>query len=229
MRNLLRQIRMYRPTTTKDALVDDGRSPRRFLAFWIDSSRGLRILVVIMWAVGGALFGGGWYLDNHGWWEHRPFVTNLASAFTGAFFAIPIAILVVQWIIRSEAEWSQKTYAMLQARRTLEELINIAYRLIGGPEQAEELKSVFQNLRTRADSIIEWYAKLEDIEVESRLRALKEALHAAGRPWCTSAARWYVATGDLISLRNSWQLFVEHIRPRLATSGLVLSGGSKSG
>lgn len=150
--------------------MDAGRRSREPLAFWTVASRGLRVLTVVMWITGLALFAVGWWLDTRGWWEHRPFVTNIASAFTGALFAIPVAVLVIQNIIRNETEWAQKRDAILLTRRTLSDLANVVSKLTRGSTGARSLKAALAELRVRGEDIIKWYEKPEEVPpIENRL------------------------------------------------------------
>ncbi len=48
-----------------------------------------------MWGLGPLLVALGALGDQYGWWDSRPFLTNLISGLTGAMFGIPVALLLL--------------------------------------------------------------------------------------------------------------------------------------
>lgn len=131
-------------------MVNDDRSLRRLLlSCWKDASGVLHRLAVVMWTTGAVLFAVGWLLDSLGWWEHRPFLTNIISAFTSAFFAIPVALLVIDSIARRESRWSNILSAVRLMMPTLTNLIETASELAQKLPGEFSLRAELAQLRGR--------------------------------------------------------------------------------
>jgi hypothetical protein len=96
---------------------------------WRDTSPGLRRLCITLTSIGLIVVILGWRADISGLWNDKPFLTNLASALTGAFFAIPFALIVLQQLSTRQAEQLEKGEIGKLACRTATELYSAVQKL----------------------------------------------------------------------------------------------------
>ncbi|MEU4425686.1 hypothetical protein AB0F81_34115 [Actinoplanes sp. NPDC024001] len=78
----------------------------------------LRTTVVAMLSAGTVLTALGAAGDAAGAWSRFPFLTNLASALTGALFGLPVALLVVQRLIQAQTQTTERAAAWRLALRS---------------------------------------------------------------------------------------------------------------
>jgi P2-related tail formation protein len=225
------------------------------LAFWKDASRELRRLTAVMWAIGTVLIAVGWWLDVSGWWEHRPFLTNLASSLTGAFFALPVAVLVIENIRRQEGKWS----ASLEAKRTLQDLQETALALEREFERTVLDRHFWRRLHHLLANCSQSCERLEQVDTigddaaglresrasywtslahfKSSLRDLKENLakleefFRTAQGGAPAVEKYYGGRRSvrdfLVRLARDWEFFVKPVSQRLEESRLPLPDGAK--
>ena len=75
---------------------------------WRTAGRNFRAICLILPMLGILAVALGIYGDAHRFWITRPFLTNVASGLTGAFFGIPFTLLVLGWLTGSQARREQK-------------------------------------------------------------------------------------------------------------------------
>lgn len=79
----------------------------------------LRTTVVALLGAGTVLALLGAAGDAAGMWSRLPFLTNLASSLTGALFGIPVAVVVVQRLLRAQSEADERAAAWRLAMRSV--------------------------------------------------------------------------------------------------------------
>lgn len=84
-----------------------------------------------MWTCGALLVGVGIFGDYYQWWSSKPFLTNLVSALTGAFFGIPFVLLVLQRITDHQAEQLEKKHVQRLAERASRQFMSSVKRITG--------------------------------------------------------------------------------------------------
>lgn len=62
---------------------------RRLREMWRETPEGLRASWLVLWGVGVVLLGAGWWGDQAGFWSSKPFITNVFSSLTAAWFGVP--------------------------------------------------------------------------------------------------------------------------------------------
>jgi hypothetical protein len=76
----------------------------------------------LLWIPASALFAIGWYLDGNGWTTEHGFASNILAAITSGLFGLPIAAIVVQWLLRQDAESRRRREIVGSARRNFAEM-----------------------------------------------------------------------------------------------------------
>ncbi|OXM64979.1 hypothetical protein [Amycolatopsis vastitatis] len=141
---------------------------------WRETPRGLRVLWPALWGAGVLLLGLGWWGDQAGFWSSKPFVTNVFSSLTAAFFGIPLALIVLQRLGVAQAEAVEARAARRLAATVAEDLASAAPRLHPGP--LSELRRAEAELlkveRAAQEAIRQW----DSTQDEESLRPLRELL-----------------------------------------------------
>lgn len=73
----------------------------------------------LLFIPGAALFGWGYALDESQWTAAHGFASNILAAFTTGFFGVPIAMNILQSILRRDADSRRRRQIMMDAQRTL--------------------------------------------------------------------------------------------------------------
>src|SRR5262245_48568765 len=76
---------------------------------WKTSSREIKRIVTALLTLGALLMVLGIVGDGFGWWNSRPFTTNLISGVTGACFAIPLALIGLRALSEAQATYSTRS------------------------------------------------------------------------------------------------------------------------
>ncbi|MGK5553443.1 hypothetical protein ACSNOI_17665 [Actinomadura kijaniata] len=98
---------------------------------WQETSPTLRTLAVVLWSLGAILLALGWWGDTVGFWQDRPFLTNVASSLVGAAFGVPLALVVLQQLATSQAEAVEARAARRLASQAAERLMELVEGLWG--------------------------------------------------------------------------------------------------
>jgi hypothetical protein len=126
---------------------------------WQDTTRVVRVAFFVMWIIGAALLTVGLIGDCHGFWVNKPFATNVITAFTGALFGIPIALLVLQQITSQQEAQAEARAARRLAARVSGNLYASALKwIVGEPACLTEIKAALLDIQemTRRLNAIDW-------------------------------------------------------------------------
>jgi hypothetical protein len=114
------------------------RLARTFLAVrswlaqvWQETGSALRIALVTLPAAGVMLFILSVWGDKAGFWQDKPFLTNMASAVIGALFAVPFAVVILQRLSIDQASRIEKVTVRRLAGRAGAELAASAAATVG--------------------------------------------------------------------------------------------------
>ncbi|MGW3786008.1 hypothetical protein ACWD5Z_15550 [Micromonospora chokoriensis] len=83
----------------------------RFPISWRATSPTVRLVALVSWAVGAVVLASGWLGDQEGFWDDRPFLTNVASSLATAALGLPIALIVIQQLVAGEETYRQEWLA----------------------------------------------------------------------------------------------------------------------
>ncbi|MGW3887593.1 hypothetical protein ACWD69_02800 [Micromonospora chokoriensis] len=83
----------------------------RFPISWRATSPTVRFVALVSWAVGAVVLASGWLGDQEGFWDDRPFLTNVASSLATAALGLPIALIVIQQLVAGEETYRQEWLA----------------------------------------------------------------------------------------------------------------------
>ncbi|MER7271694.1 hypothetical protein ABT344_25730 [Micromonospora carbonacea] len=89
---------------------------------WAQTGRPVRVASLGMWSAGGLGTVVGVVGDQLGWWDDRPFLTNLMSSLVGALFGIPLALIVLRRVTAVEGRRTERAEALHVAHVTAERL-----------------------------------------------------------------------------------------------------------
>ena len=110
--------------------LDNVRIWQQIRRFWSGISPLIRRTALVLWTTGPVLLALGIWGDSAGFWTAKPFLTNTFSAFTGAMFGIPVALIVLQRIAASEADAAAARSARHLAARVSTDLAAAAASLV---------------------------------------------------------------------------------------------------
>ncbi|WP_228981418.1 hypothetical protein [Streptomyces sp. DH12] len=88
---------------------------------WTEAPSATKKVTYIGVPLGLALAALGIAGDKGGWWEGWSYVTNLLSSLTGLCFAVPFALLILNYLAEPHAEAAQRRAAWRLAERTVAE------------------------------------------------------------------------------------------------------------
>ncbi|MFG6197776.1 hypothetical protein [Nonomuraea sp. JJY05] len=92
---------------------------------WRSTDRSLRRATLGMWVLGLASTILGFLGDGTGFWATRPFATNLLTSLTAFFFAVPVALLVLQNVQQRIAGRAERLTAIAVLEDATNELASI--------------------------------------------------------------------------------------------------------
>jgi hypothetical protein len=90
---------------------------------WRSTSTPVKIIFFVMLVLGSAMLALGARGDANGFWEDRPFLTNVFSSLTAAMFGIPIALAVLQQIAAAQASHAAEIRQRDAAANLLEGMV----------------------------------------------------------------------------------------------------------
>ena len=202
-------------------------------------------IVVVL--VGVGLLWVGWRLEASGFWDSHPFLTNVASSFVAAFFGVPLALVVLQRIIASQADRLQRANVSNLAWHSMVRFDSVVQRFL----LAEEMSSTYDRLILREVGEIGHGIQLLGAEL---LEAQNVPEWKEQYRWYPTALRsspsWEAAGGELIqrirqasqrnldllgsvdadssrsmqvhwsAMKDEWSFIVSTVRPRVLEVGL---------
>ncbi|EEP75281.1 conserved hypothetical protein [Micromonospora sp. ATCC 39149] len=181
---------------------------------WAQTGRPVRAACLAMWSAGGLGTAVGAAGDQLGWWNDRPFLTNLMSSLVGALFGIPLALIVLRRITAMEGRRTERADALHIARGTAARLAADLAPLCPDRRLAERAAAT---LRRLDDELL---AGLTDHRfgpaLAEALTGWMEAVHLCGEgllggPPAGDALRDAAAT---------WRHLRSDVAPRLRTYGV---------
>ncbi|KAF0646287.1 MULTISPECIES: hypothetical protein [Streptomyces] len=86
---------------------------------WAEAPSATKKVTYIAMPIGLVLAGIGLIGDAYGWWEGRSYLTNVLSSFTGLCFAVPFALLILNYLAEPHAEAAQRRAAWRTATATV--------------------------------------------------------------------------------------------------------------
>jgi hypothetical protein len=134
---------------------------RQAKSIWDETSSALRRVCITLLSIGLIVVLLGWWADISGLWNDKPFLTNLASALTGAFFAIPFALIVLQHLETRHAQQLEKKDVSRLACHTATEFYSAVQKLTVRPldphithlrEASKSADKVFKEAESRLSS-----------------------------------------------------------------------------
>jgi hypothetical protein len=140
---------------------------------WRETPGGLRVLWLVLWGVDAALLGAGWWGDQAGFWSTKPFITNVFSSLTAALFGVPLALIVLQRVVLTQAETVAARAAQRLAAKVVEDLVVAVAKLC--PVPVSDVRNVEAELlmveRAAQETIRRW-DRNQDEDSLSALRGL---------------------------------------------------------
>jgi hypothetical protein len=117
---------------------------------WNETSAALKTAWIVLWGFGLVLLTLGIWGDRAGFWASKPFLTNTFSALTGAAFGIPLALVVLQRVVASEADAAETRAAQRMAVRVSADLAWVVGELIeGGLSKAQAAEAFLKDRRSK--------------------------------------------------------------------------------
>lgn len=96
--------------------------PNGFVDHWKTLHPTVRRSMIISIVLGFASLITGILLEDHEFWNSRPFVTNVASTLTGAFFGIPLAVFVLQWLTQDYAKTADRRTTLALISKSIDRI-----------------------------------------------------------------------------------------------------------
>jgi hypothetical protein len=125
---------------------------RRLREVWGETGSTLKKTWIALWIIGIILLASGAWGDGIGFWENKPYLTNILSALTGAAFGIPLALVVLQRVAASEADAAEARAARRMAGRVSADLASMVVALVEAGIPA--MQTVKVHLRDQRDSLV---------------------------------------------------------------------------
>jgi hypothetical protein len=198
--------------------------------WWMSTPRLIRRFSIVLLIIGGALAGGGLWLDHTNWWEGHGFLINLASSLTSLCFGVPTALLVLSHLGNAQADARQTRRARESAIQEIADfqraLVN-AFNVASTADLADRLGRIQVELRelrlqpnpSRAESTTRFLDSFTDLLKDAgtgphRARPTDWAeVSRDGRQWGRMRT-WHVR------VVSQWKILSEEIRPQVTGCGL---------
>jgi hypothetical protein len=140
---------------------------------WRETPGGLRVLWLVLWGVDAALLGAGWWGDQAGFWSTKPFITNVFSSLTAALFGVPLALIVLQRVVLTQAETVAARAAQRLAAKVVEDLVVAVAKLCSVPvSDVRNVEAELLMVERAAQETIRRWDRNQDEDSLSALRGL---------------------------------------------------------
>ncbi|MET9901199.1 hypothetical protein [Streptomyces sp. NPDC006446] len=171
--------------------------------------------------IGAALVWFGWYGDGHGWWVHRPFVTNLLSSLTGLMFGIPLALFVLARLSKDQADVNDRADGCKQAEIAVNGFV-AAWHTGVAPMGRSERSNRLDEWRSAATYVRRQAEETWPQDHDARRQMARELYEAVEeRNTARDAA---LDTNDrqvwITLILQQWQRIDRDLQPRLVRAGL---------
>lgn len=189
------------------------------LAWWHELSRPVQILSLMLVGLGTVLVIHGISADVLGLWERMPFTVNIVSSVVAACFGIPIALVVLRYLLAAQEERSEKLRVFIEARSVAERIRRSALACVPASDRnqahLEEAQFRFWKLlQYFPEDLDDW----EDLPVspETYHQELESAITTLQYP--NPGARfigWMQLSENVDDVEEDWNYFKHHVQPRL--------------
>jgi hypothetical protein len=179
---------------------------------------------LLLWGMGAALLGAGWWGDQVGFWSSKPFVTNVFSSLTAAMFGVPLALIVLQRVGLAQAEMVEARAAQRLAAEVVEDLVVAAAKLCPGSlSDVRQVEAELLMVERAAQEAIRQWDRSQD---EDRLSALRRFLDDGTLDKALEGFRSAITPGRrtvpvVAEISAHWSFLNTTIRSRLLESGRI--------
>lgn len=200
--------------------------------FWNEVDPVVRVVVLCLLAAGFVLAFAGVAMDLAGTWNSFPFSVNMVSSAAAACFGVPIALVVLQYLLQEQQEHSAKIKVVRRATAASAKLSDMAQQQAGDQDKVQASGQRLIGLRRQLRSEAKWLSTLsvvteEDLEQKGLDRTTElvllclEDISAAFPDQATRDA----TAGDLVS---TWKYLDEQLYPMALDAGLSWLGPGRS-
>ncbi|MFJ1975418.1 hypothetical protein ACIO93_43225 [Streptomyces sp. NPDC087903] len=186
--------------------------------------RTTRIVIVVGICVGLPLIGFGVWLDSIDWWPRHGYLLNLFSGLTGACFGVPFALVGLDYLTRSQAEFRETERARTRAAAEVASFVATLLEVFNGrglddvATRAQDLSNRIENLRfmrlddpARGDAVRAFLAAFDELIPER---------HGRPRDRFKSFTRYSNEAGELrlwrTGVKTQWRRLDEGARGQMA-------------
>lgn len=110
---------------------------------WRSTSTAVKIIFFALLALGSVMLVLGTQGDANGFWESRPFLTNVFSSLTAAMFGIPIALAVLHQVAAAQASHAAEVRQRTAARNLLK---GMTHQIENGFPRLDDVIEVISDL-----------------------------------------------------------------------------------
>lgn len=205
----LRLVSQYNP------LRDDFRrmTLRLRRLFWNEVDPVVRGVVIGLLGTGLTMSTVGWVLDLTGKWSDLPFTVNMVSSAAAACFGLPIALVLLQYLLRQQEEHSGRIRLRRLAQSEAKKLSDFARRQVEDLGKVRNFREEVDVLLRRAHTSSPRRDEEEGFDFKGPLlRAFGELQEVVP----DAAAR----TANAAQLASAWRYLDEQLRPMASDVGL---------
>lgn len=198
---------------------------------WRTAGRTFRVICLTLPILGILAVALGAYGDAHRFWITRPFLTNVASGVTAAFFGIPFTLLVLGWLTGSQARRARKRAVSELACSSAKAFRNSVLEIVTPRLRHDSLREtqLLLNLLSESEDIIkniapQYYSSSQKFYKE---KSAKSDLLIAKNKLAQAISIWASLLGGLINhsaqakIMLHWNFIVDEINPAmLGTNGV---------
>lgn len=232
---LFRACDTWRMAISRVAIASKLRELRRL--FWQDLDPLVQTTALILLATGFILLLLGVLADATGFWGDASFTPNIFSALASACFGIPLALVVLRYVIDQQEEHSAKRAARRMALSTVDRMTLLASSIIHDQKLFEQGAAEIKECawwKSRMDSTVwpsDWkmrYLAHVPGTTSAKSRALLVEKLKEWMPRCLQAHEIFEQSlpphPDRLpmyqELELNWRYLDEAVRPRLLENGL---------
>lgn len=188
-------------------------------ASWRSADSCLRRGAVAMWVLGFVLAAAGYAGDLTGFWSDKPFTTNLLTSLTAFFFAVPVALLLLQAVNQRQALRAGRVEAEAMFEESLTALREIAAKVGGRPgilkEQSIKLGKAWQQLDRQRRRCLQQ-------EPQGRVETGSPSWQEAHQVYADALSNPDHLTDELGALQDACSRLLNRVRPRLLQLDLAM-------
>ncbi|WP_159619439.1 hypothetical protein [Arthrobacter zhaoguopingii] len=192
---------------------------------WNELSPVAQDFTFALMGIGSVCIWVGWRADRTGAWKDYPFTVNVISAIATACFGIPVALLILRYLLTVQEERSARLRAIREAQESSERLANFASYLIGNLDYFDEDVSFLEDERDRIRRLLKYFpTELQDwshlpVARMTYQRELAAALNS-GEVGHLEDRRRELVQYAADAVEDEWRYFQRHVQPLLQASSL---------